>query len=140
MNYIVDFLSFFRGIFLFHSGSLEFRAKVYAAILIPEGKISQKNYKLLKELAYEIYPKQKLRANLLVSIVNEYVVKSSTYKNLSLDRLLKEIDYDLKHHKKYTKKINFEHLRRLMSVDSFGYALVQQRVYEFLIQEVEIYS
>lgn len=125
---------------MYHSSSLEFRAKIYAAILLPKGQISDKDYKILKELADEIYPKQPLRADLLVSITKEYVFRVNTYKEYTLDRLLEDIDYDLKHNKKFIQKINFQRLRCLINADSKGYALVQQRVYEFLLKEVEIYS
>lgn len=140
MSLRVNILSFFRGLFLFHSGSLEFRAKIYAAILVPKGNITEKDYKILKELADEIYPKQHIRSELLVAIIKEYVLKVYSYKGYSLDKLLKEIDFDIKHQKKFVQKINFEHLRRLINVENKGYGLIQQRVYEFLINEVKIYS
>ncbi|NLY03626.1 MAG: hypothetical protein GXZ15_02110, partial [Campylobacter sp.] len=98
------------------------------------------DYKLIYDLACEIYPKNPLRAELLVKTVKEYIAKTKTYKGYNLDKLLKDIDSDLKHQNRYIKKINFEHLRRLMSLESDGYALIQQRVYEFLIQEVKFYS
>lgn len=140
MSLRVKFLSFFRELFLYNSSSLEFRAKIYAAILLPKEQVGDKDYKILKEIADEIYPKQSLRAELLVNITKEYIFRVNTYKEYTLDRLLKDIDFDLKHNKKFIQKINFQRLRRLISAESQGYALVQQRVYEFLIKEVEIYS
>lgn len=62
------------------------------------------------------------------------------YKSYTLDTILKDIDRDLKLQPRYVKKINFEHLRRIISSSNEDDALIQQRIYEFLLSEVEIYS
>ena len=46
---------------------------------------------------------------------------------------------NIKNNKKYVKKIDFSHLRRLIGDDDDD-ALIQQRVYEFFVCEVKEYS
>ena len=94
---------------------------------------------MIKDIAGEIYPGDEQRIGVLVSIVKEYILKAKTYKSLNLDSLLKEIDRDIKNNKKYIKKIDFSHLRRLIGDDDED-ALIQQRVYEFFVCEVKEYS
>lgn len=139
MNLKINFISFFRGLFL-NSGSLEFRAKIFAAMLLAKKDISEKDYELLKDIVKEIYPKSKLKSDLIIAIVKEYIFMTEKYKNYNLDRILKEIDMELKMQSYLVKKINFEHLRRLVSKKDEDDALIQQRVYEFLLNEVKIYG
>ncbi|MSN96247.1 hypothetical protein F1B92_03395 [Campylobacter sp. FMV-PI01] len=140
MKFKTQFLSFFRGIFLFNYRSLEFRSKIFASILLAKSKISKNDYLILSEISKEIYPNNQSRADILVQVTKEYIATVETYKKFSLDWLLKDIDRTLKFQKRYVKKINFEHLRRLISIENEDDALIQQRIYEFLISEVKIYS
>ena len=139
MSFKIKFLSFFRGLFL-KSAGIEFRAKVFAAMLLAKKSISKSDYELVMEILTEIYPKSKLKQELVIVIIKDYVYMVEKYKNYKLDRILKEIDEWLKKQPRFTKKINFEDLRRLVSKKDENDALVQQRVYEFLINEVKIYE
>ena len=139
MSFKIKFLSFFRGLFL-KSAGIEFRAKVFAAMLLAKKSISKSDYELVMEILTEIYPKSKLKQELVIVIIKDYVYMVEKYKNYNLDRILKEIDEWLKKQPRFTKKINFEDLRRLVSKKDENDALVQQRVYEFLINEVKIYE
>ena len=80
-----------------------------------------------------------VQEEVLILTVKEYIKKVYEYKNFDIDMLLKEIDDELKLHHRFVKKIDFSHLRRLMSDDE-NEAILQQRVYEFLVNEVKIYS
>ena len=110
------FLSAFRDFFVYHHKSLEFRAKIF-----------------------EIYENDQTRKDFLIQTVREYVARVKRNDRITLDTLLLSIDKDMKDHKRYAKKIDFSHLRRLMS-GCEEEILVQQRVYEFLINEVKLYS
>ena len=139
MSYKVYLMSVFRQLFVHRHKSLEFRAKVFAAMLLAKKDQSEDDYTVIGELAREIYPDDKKRIEILDATVREYVKKAKNYKNLNLDSLLNEIDKDLKTHKRLIKKIDFSHLRRLIS-DDYTDALIQQRVYEFFVSEVKEYS
>ena len=139
MGVKLHFLSFFREFFIYHHRSLEFRAKIFAAILLVKSKICDNDFDELNEIASEIYANDEKRKEVLILTVKEYIKKVYEYKNFDIDMLLKEIDDELKLHHRFVKKIDFSHLRILMSDDE-NEAILQQRVYEFLVNEVKIYS
>ena len=139
MNLKDYIFSVFREISISHHRSIEFRAKIFAAMLLAKKKQTDEDYENLREIASEIYSDDSRRVGVLVSIVSEYIQKAHTYKSLNLDSLLVEIDKEIKNVPRYVKKIDFSHLRRLISDDEND-ALIQQRVYEFLVNEVKEYS
>lgn len=139
MSLKVYFASIFREIFVPGYKSLEFRAKIFTAILLAKNRQTDEDYQNLEKIVDEIYQNNKKRTRILIATVKEYVNKARTYKSLNLDSLLKEIDIDMKNSPKYAKKIDFSFLRRLISDDE-NEALTQQRVYEFLVSEVKRYT
>lgn len=140
MNYKFHFLSVFREIFIPHHRSLEFRAKVLAAMLCAKKTVLQSDYNDIKDIATEIYINDERRVGVLVQTVKEYVQKVKEFSYISLDSLLINIDYNLKNLRRYAKKIDFAHLRRLMIDSDEDDALLQQRVYEYFLSEVRRYS
>ena len=104
------FLSLFREFLVYHHRSLEFRAKVFAAIISAKLNPEEDDFENLYDISSEIYggdenrKRQAIRAN-----------------------------------KNYALKIDFEHLRRLIDADEYE-GLVQQRVYDFLLYEVKTYA
>ncbi|MGM9996347.1 hypothetical protein [Campylobacter lanienae] len=140
MSYKLHFLSIFRELFVPHYRSLEFRAKIFTAMLIAKNSILDSDYQEVEEIAKDIYGDDKKRIHILVQTVKEYVEKATQGSKLNLDILLKDIDYELKMIKRYVKKIDFEHLRRLMINSDEIDAIFQQQVYEFFLNEVRIYS
>ena len=140
MSYKLHFLSIFRELFVPHYRSLEFRAKIFTAMLIAKNSILDSDYQEVEEIAKDIYKDDKKRIHILVQTVKEYVEKATQASKLNLYILLKDIDYELKMIKRYVKKIDFEHLRRLMINSDEMDAIFQQQVYEFFLNEVRIYS
>ncbi|WP_096013768.1 hypothetical protein [Campylobacter lanienae] len=140
MSYKLHFLSIFRELFVPHYRSLEFRAKIFTAMLIAKNSILDSDYQEVEEIAKDIYGDDKKRIHILVQTVKEYVEKATQASKLNLDLLLKDIDYELKMIKRYVKKIDFEHLRRLMINSDEMDVIFQQQVYEFFLNEVRIYS
>ena len=140
MSYKLHFLSIFRELFVPHYRSLEFRAKIFTAMLIAKNSILDSDYQEVEEIAKDIYKDDKKRIHILVQTVKEYVEKVTQGSKWNLDLLLKDIDYELKMIKRYVKKIDFEHLRRLMINSDEMDAIFQQQVYEFFLNEVRIYS
>ena len=140
MSYKLHFLSIFRELFVPHYRSLEFRAKIFTAMLIAKNSILDSDYQEVEEIAKDIYKDDKKRIHILVQTVKEYVEKATQGSKWNLDLLLKDIDYELKMIKRYVKKIDFEHLRRLMINSDEMDVIFQQQVYEFFLNEVRIYS
>ena len=140
MSYKLHFLSIFRELFVPHYRSLEFRAKIFTAMLIAKNSILDSDYQEIEEIAKDIYKDDKKRIHILVQTVKEYGEKATQGSKWNLDLLLKDIDYELKMIKRYVKKIDFEHLRRLMINSDEMDAIFQQQVYEFFLNEVRIYS
>lgn len=140
MSYKLHFLSIFRELFVPHYRSLEFRAKILAAMLIAKKNLVDSDYEDVAQIAKDIYGDDKKRIHILIQTVKEYVDKATQGGELNLDSLLKDIDYELKNIKRYVKKIDFAHLRRLMINSDEVDAHFQQQVYEFFLNEVKIYS
>lgn len=140
MSYKLHFLSIFRELFVPHYRSLEFRAKILAAMLIAKKNLVDSDYEDVSQIAKDIYGDDKKRIHILIQTVKEYVDKATQGGELNLDSLLKDIDYELKNIKRYVKKIDFAHLRRLMINSDEVDAHFQQQVYEFFLNEVKIYS
>ncbi len=128
------FISFFREIFVFHHSSLEFRAKVLAAILLAKNELKSSDWDDISDIASEIYFGDIKRQKVLIATIKEYIAK---FKIGDLDRLLMDISADIKAHNRFAKKIDFSHLRRLMADSSDDEALLQQRIYEFFFSEVK---
>ena len=133
------FLSAFRDFFVYHHKSLEFRAKIFAAIISAKFDPDEDDFFILNDIVNEIYENDQTRKDFLIQTVREYVARVKRSDRITLDTLLLSIDKDMKDHKRYAKKIDFSPLRRLMS-GCEEEILVQQRVYEFLINEVKLYS
>ena len=133
------FLSAFRDFFVYHHKSLEFRAKIFAAIISAKFDPDEDDFSILNDIVNEIYENDQTRKDFLIQTVREYVARVKRNDRITLDTLLLSIDKDMKDHKRYAKKIDFSHLLRLMS-GCEEEILVQQRVYEFLINEVKLYS
>ncbi len=133
----LNLLSVFRELFVYHHYSLEFRAKLFAAIISADEKADEKIYEELEKIASEIYGKDEARVGILVRTTKEYVKKVITNNGLNLDQLVFDIDRILKYHKRYVKKINIEHLKRLQNKENESIALVQQRIIEFAESEIE---
>ncbi|AII13887.1 hypothetical protein CIG11343_0007 [Campylobacter iguaniorum] len=140
MNIKFHLLSVFRELFVPHHRSLEFRAKVFAAMLCAKKEVKNSDFDDVRYIAGEIYSNDHKRVGVLVQTVKEYVNKVKEFNLLTLDSLLLDIDYELKNIKRYAKKIDFSHLRRLMIESDEDDALIQQRVYEYFLEEVKRFS
>lgn len=136
MAFRLKFITLFRELFVYHHYSVEFRAKIFAAMLYAKNQIDDSDMQNLTDIANEIYENDKERVIILKNITKEYIQKIKI--NSNIDALLLEIDKDLKKHPRYAKKIDFSHLRRLFSQDE-NEALLQQQIYEFLLSEVKRY-
>lgn len=132
----LGFLSFFREFFVHHHRSLEFRAKLFAAIIAADKKQDESVYEILQKIGQEIYGNDENRVQMLIRTTKEYVEKVVTDNDLDLDELIKELDRSLKNNKRYIDKINMNHLGRLKNSDDEEVMLTQQRIIEFAESEI----
>ncbi len=136
----IKFLSFFRDIFIYHTSSIEFRAKIFAAMLAVDNKIDECEEKILQELSQKIY-QQKARSQLLVQITHEYVDKIVEKNELNLNALIKSIDSDIKDNKRFAYKINIKDLKRFIDCSKDEeIQIIQKRIIEFLQLEIKEFT
>lgn len=126
-------LSVFRGFFLYHQSSLEFRAKVLAPMVSAcIDDISEYDFSTLKEIIKEIYPNDKKREDVLLQITKEYINIILRNPTVNYDELIRDILSEVKIKKELVKKINLEHLQKLIKENlPENKSLLQQRLYEF---------
>jgi len=133
------FLSFFREGFLYHYSSLEFRAKLLAAMIAIDKKIDECEEKILQEIASQIYKNNEARVYVLINTTKEYVDKVIQKNGLDLNELILEIDKDLKKVKRFYKKINIQQLEKFLecSKDNEEKQITQKHVLEFLQNQID---
>jgi len=133
------FLSFFREVFVYHNSSLEFRAKLLAAMIGANQDMDECELKILEIIAKEIYPDDEARVDVLTRTTKEYVKKIIEKNGLELNELMKSIDRELKEEKRFCEKINIKRLSRFLecSMDDEETQLTQKRILEYLENEIE---
>ncbi len=132
----LSLLSLFRELFVHHHRSLEFRAKLFAAIISAHQDENEESYGILKNIATQIYQNDEGRAEILLRTTKEYVKKVITNNGLNLDELIFDINNIIKKNQRYVSKINIDHLKQLQSQDNEEVALLQQRIIEFAQFEI----
>jgi len=131
--------SFFREFLVFHHSSLEFRAKVLAAMISAKKYIDECEKDLLREIAYHIYKDDEDRAQILVNTTMEYIEKVKDSMNaLFVDDLMLDIDKNLKAHSKFYKKIDIEDLKKFLKCKaSTDEKLLRLRIIEYFQNELK---
>jgi len=126
------FFSAFREFFVHHHGSLEFRAKIFALIIVSNEEINEENYLIVKNIGMDIY-KDDDRANLLMLSTKELVKKVQDDNGLNIDTLISNIQKELKIIPRYAKKIDIESMQPIIELtrdrDTISY---QKNILEFL--------
>ncbi len=138
----IRFLSFFRDLFVYHTSSLEFRAKLLASVIAINHGINECEEEILNDIAQKIYKNDPARSHLLVQVTKEYVNKIIEKNELDINALIKNIDNTLKSSKRFAYKINIKDLKRFLecSQDDEETNIIQQRIIEFLQLEIKEYS
>jgi len=132
------FLSFFRELFVYHHTSLEFRAKLFASMIVSNKVDDEYDYKVLKKIAKDIYKDDEHRIDVLVHTTKEHVNKVIRDNSLDIDSLILDINKDLKQNKRFVKKINMEHLRSFYACGGDEeVALLQTRILEYYENEIK---
>jgi len=107
----------FRELFLYHHNSLEFRAKLFAAVISADDEANECEYDLVKRAGMQIYNDED-RSNALVLTTREIVEKVLKNNGLDIDALIEDIIRDLKSVPRYALKIDLSQLEPLLQCQS----------------------
>jgi len=121
----------FREILLHHHNSLEFRAKLFAAIIAANPDHGECEQAIVLQAAENIY-KEEERAGTLLATVNEYLQKIEEDNGLAIDELIEDILKDYKEFPRYADKITIDDYHKInlccQDPDSKAY---QERIITF---------
>ena len=133
------FLYTFREILLYHNESLEFRAKVFAAIVSVDKELDECELNILKTITKAIYPNDIYRQEILINTTKEYFRKVIEENGLDIYELLEDIENVLNKHKRFHKKIDIAQLKTLRDCkrEDTDVYIIQTRVIEFLSSRKE---
>jgi len=127
------FFSAFREFFVHHHGSLEFRAKIFALLIVANEDAKVENYIIVKNIGMDIYKNDEDRANLLMLSTKELVKKVQDDNGLDIDTLVTNIQKELKILPRYAKKIDIKSSKPIIDLthdrDTISY---QENILEFL--------
>ena len=104
----------FRELFLYHHSSLEFRAKLFAAVISADDDASDCEFNVVKAAGMQIYNDES-RSNALVLTTREMVEKVLRDNGLDIDALIDDIIRDLRSVPRYALKIEISHLEPLLA-------------------------
>jgi len=131
-------IKMFREVLVYHSKSLEYRAKILTLMVTSDGKISECEHQKLEEIADSIYSDDKQRANLLVDTVYEYHNKIIHDNGLGYQHLIQIVSKETRETKRFCKKIDKDILLKLhdcmQESKNEDEILFQKRVMEFLLE------
>ncbi len=124
------FINAFREIFLYHYSSLEFRAKLFAAVITANKNAGECEYEAVRQAGMFIY-NDEVRTDSLVFATKEYVDKVFIENGLDNDMLISDILKDLKDIPRYAKKIDETYLTSLIGCHhDMDTAIYQTRIIE----------
>lgn len=132
---------FFREFLLYHSSSLEYRAKVFTLVIAANEQITPCEEALLMECACKIYQKDEERCEILVEMVKEYFEKITTNNGLDFEHLIFQVEKETRDVKRFSEKINIDMLMKFQECEmSEDERIYQLRVIEFLADLKERYT
>ncbi len=118
----------FRELLLYHHNSLEFRAKLYAALIAANEAHGECELNLVQEAGMVTY-KDEDRANTLRLTVEEYLDKIAEDNGLAIDELIDHLIEDLKNYPRYADKIAIEEYKKIMECcDDEESSIYQERI------------
>lgn len=126
------FFNAFRELFVHHHGSLEFRAKIFALLILANEDIKPDNFIIVKNIGMCIYKNDEDRANLLMLLTKELVFRVKE-DSLNIDTLVANIQKELRLTPRYAKKIDTDSLEPLLNISHNSDTLAYQKnMIEFL--------
>ena len=103
----------FRELLLYHHNSLEFRAKLFAALIAANEEHGDRELEIVHDAGMSIY-KDEDRTNTLRLTVEEYLNKVEEDNGLAIDELIDDLIKDLKKYPRYADKITIEPYLHIM--------------------------
>lgn len=104
----------FRELLLYHHSSLEFRAKLFAALIAANDKYGECELTIVQETGMALY-KDVDRANALRLTVEEYLGKIFEDNGLAIDELIEDLLRDLKNVPRFAEKIFIEDYQKILA-------------------------
>ncbi len=104
----------FRELLLYHHSSLEFRAKLFAAIIAANENYTECELDIVQETGMALYGEED-RANTLRLTVEEYLEKVFEDNDLAIDELIEDILNDLKDIPRYADKISIDDYQKIIA-------------------------
>ncbi|MDQ7068160.1 MAG: hypothetical protein Q9M40_09430 [Sulfurimonas sp.] len=104
------FFSAFREFFVHHHGSLEFRAKIFALLIVANEKPPVESYIVVKDIGMNIYNGDEERSDLLMISTKELIQKAKENR-LDIDSLVQSILKELKIVPRYAKKNRYKSIK-----------------------------
>jgi len=131
----------FREFLVYHSSSLEFRAKLITLMIASNNEISECEEKILKEVACKTYDYDEERAELLIDTVKEYYEKIKTDNGLNFNHLIVLVQREIRENRRFSKKIDIEILKPFSEcLKEEDDRIFNQRIIEFLEELKEEYG
>jgi len=123
----------FREFLVYHSSSLEFRAKLITLMIASDSEINECEEKILKEAACKTYDYDEERAELLIDTVKEYYEKIKTNNGLNFEHLIVLVKRELIQNRRFAQKIDIEILKSFSEcLKEEDDRIFNQRIIEFL--------
>lgn len=131
----------FREFLVYHSSSLEFRAKLITLMIASDNEINECEEKALREAADKIYSGDDERAELLVDTVKEYYEKIKTDNGLNFNHLIILVQREIRENRRFSKKIDIEILKSFSAcLKEEDDKIFNQHIIEFLEELKEEYG
>jgi len=139
-NIIINFLLFFREVFVYHHKSLEFRAMVFTAVIGANKNHGDCEDIILSSIAHEIYKNDDTRVKLLLKTVKEYLdkIKQGHY---DIEDFVAKIDNSINEKPKLAQKIDLYQLRKFCQCDmTHACSSYQIKMIDFLDESIIHYN
>ena len=131
----------FRELLLYHSSSLEYRAKILTLMVAVNQEITECEEELLLKTACEIYNQDEERSEILVETVKEYFDKIITNNGLDYEHLIFQVERETRDVKRFAEKIDIPALEKFHAcIDDEEDRIYQERVVTFLASLKEKYG
>ena len=123
----------FREFLVYHSSSLEFRAKLITLMIASDNELNECEEKTLREAADKIYKGDEERAELLIDTVKEYYEKIKTDNGLNFNHLIILVQREIRENKRFSEKIDIEILKSFsVCLEDEDDRIFNQHIIEFL--------
>lgn len=123
----------FREFLVYHSSSLEFRAKLITLMVSSDNEFNECEEKTLREAADKIYKDDEERAELLIDTVKEFHEKIKTNNGLNFNHLIILVQREIRENKRFSEKIDIGILKSFsVCLENEDDRIFNQHIIEFL--------